>query len=84
MKNKTIKGKDFPPKHLYRYYGNPEYIIDVIVNKRVYFSHPKDFNDPFDCKPYIWIKKGSGISKTTWYEAFYYLNKMKHPLDKAI
>ena len=40
-----------PPSFLYKYApANLERIWDVLVNKRIYFSSPLDFNDPFDCR----------------------------------
>lgn len=36
---------------LYRYYGCLDYALDVIANRRLYFSAPSDFKDPFDCRP---------------------------------
>ncbi len=36
---------------LYRYYGNIEYALDVILSKKLYFSLHSEFNDPFDCLP---------------------------------
>ena len=40
-----------PPRFLYKYApANLERIGDVLVGKRVYFSNPLAFNDPFDCR----------------------------------
>lgn len=36
---------------LYKYYSNLDFVLDTILNKRIYFSSPNDFNDPFDCHP---------------------------------
>lgn len=36
---------------LYKYYSNFDFVLDTIINKRLYFSCPNDFNDPFDCRP---------------------------------
>lgn len=33
---------------LFRYYGNPDWALDVIQNDQLYIPHPRDFNDPFD------------------------------------
>lgn len=38
-------------KFLYRYYSNIDYALDVVINKRMYFSLQSEFNDPFDCLP---------------------------------
>ena len=37
------------PPHLYLYMREQHRICDVLVNRRLYFSDPSDFNDPFDC-----------------------------------
>jgi len=34
--------------HLYRFYSNPEFVFDVLKNKRIALVRPKLFNDPFD------------------------------------
>ena len=40
-----------PPLSLYKYApANLERIGDVLVGKRIYFSNPLAFNDPFDCR----------------------------------
>lgn len=33
---------------LYKYYGNKDYAIDAIKNKRIHLELPKDYNDVFD------------------------------------
>lgn len=38
------------PKYLYRYFGHPERDIETLANGFVYFSHPTQLNDPFDCQ----------------------------------
>lgn len=38
-------------RFLYRYYSNIDYALDVVKNKRMYFSLQSEFNDPFDCLP---------------------------------
>jgi len=34
---------------LYRYRPINEYLDDILINNRLWFSSPIDFNDPFDC-----------------------------------
>lgn len=34
-----------------------EYTRQIIVEGKVKFSHPNDFNDPFDCKPVVRIER---------------------------
>ena len=38
-----------PPSTFYKYYALTEYSVDALTNLYVYASHPKQFNDPFDC-----------------------------------
>lgn len=37
------------PKFIYKYFNNDEHNLDSLEKKYFYLSHPKDFNDPFDC-----------------------------------
>ncbi len=38
-------------KYLYKYRPDDIYTIKLLCEQRLHFSHPEDFNDPFDCKP---------------------------------
>src|SRR5436190_23153922 len=38
------------PGKLYKYRGIDDRTRDIIVNHRIYFCAPAQFNDPFDCK----------------------------------
>jgi hypothetical protein len=39
---------------LYHYQGpRLDRVEDILKNKRVYFSNPVDFNDPWDCQPFF-------------------------------
>lgn len=46
----SLVGKKYP-KVLYKYEPFNELKIQSLVRDEIYFSPPKDFNDPFDCKP---------------------------------
>ena len=37
--------------YLYKYRPDNTYTIKLLCEQRLHFSHPYDFNDPFDCKP---------------------------------
>ena len=37
--------------YLYKYRPDDDYTIKLLCEQRLHFSHPTDFNDPFDCKP---------------------------------
>lgn len=38
-------------QYLYKYRPDDIYTIKLLCEQRLHFSHPYDFNDPFDCKP---------------------------------
>ncbi|TDS25586.1 Protein of unknown function (DUF2971) [Halanaerobium congolense] len=40
---------EYIPESLYKYYSPTSDNILDIENKRIWFSHPNNFNDPFDC-----------------------------------
>lgn len=41
-------------RRLYHYESlNPDYLTDSLVNRRVHFSSPQHFNDPWDCRPWF-------------------------------
>jgi hypothetical protein len=37
------------PKEIYKFYGNTNYNLNSLLENYIYFSNPRDFNDPFDC-----------------------------------
>ncbi len=57
-----ITEKFVEPKFLYKFYGLNENSLDSLQNGYLYFSNPRNFNDPFDClvnrEKYI-LKNGS-------------------------
>lgn len=42
------------PSKLYKYQPYKENRISAIINKKLWFSMPKDMNDPFDCRGVCW------------------------------
>lgn len=72
-----------PPRFLYRYYGNKEYILDVLINKRLYHCQPSEFNDPFDCRPLISIRPSRGNDDDIWRKFLYYYVKMYERVNKS-
>jgi len=54
-----------PPLRLYQYRSfNPKYLQEVFVDRKLHFSDPTTFNDPFDCLPRIDLPKSvSSIKK---------------------
>ena len=47
--NLINKKNEYLPKYLFKYYSpTSENILDI-KNQRLWLSHPKSFNDPFDC-----------------------------------
>lgn len=45
FKDERIKNPDF----LYKFYGKNENSINSLLENYIYFSNPRNFNDPFDC-----------------------------------
>ena len=73
-----------PQRFLYRYYGKEEYILDVLINKRLYHCQPSEFNDPFDCRPLISIRASRGNDENIWRKfLYYYYVKMYEQVNKA-
>jgi hypothetical protein len=66
-------------RFLYRYYGKDEYLLDVVINKRLYSCLPSEFNDPFDCRPLISIKYSNRTNQTTWHKLMYYMAMGQYP-----
>jgi Protein of unknown function (DUF2971) len=56
-------------RRLYHYQGaSPAYLRDILKNQRVYFSNPKNFNDPWDCSPYFHVIVKDPESRRKWGE----------------
>lgn len=54
------------PKWLYKYYSNKDYNLDALENSYLYFTSPRDLNDPFDCmnnREHIIMRGGKEIKK---------------------
>ena len=66
-------------RFLYRYYGNFDFLLDTIINKRLYFSYPKDFNDPFDCHPKFSLVRCKNDNIVDWKEYLSILAKEENP-----
>jgi Protein of unknown function (DUF2971) len=64
---------------LYKYYSNLDYVLDVILNKRLYFSPPNNFNDPFDCHPKFSLVRCKNDDIADWREFFSILAKEEYP-----
>ncbi|AMC10099.1 hypothetical protein Lupro_02025 [Lutibacter profundi] len=47
-KNRDIK-EELNPKYIYKYFNNEKHNLESLAKNYFYLSHPKDFNDPFDC-----------------------------------
>lgn len=56
-------------QRLYHYQGsNLDYLRDTLANQRVYFSNPKNFNDPWDCNPCFQAAVEDAESRQKWGE----------------
>jgi hypothetical protein len=66
-------------RFLYRYYGNLDYVLDTIANKRLYFSSPTNFEDPFDCRPKFTLFSCKREPDSIWEKYFRLLAKERYP-----
>lgn len=57
------------PNKLYKYQSFDQYSIINLINRRLYFSKPENFNDPYDCDPPFEIAKSHRTKKNI--EALY-------------
>jgi hypothetical protein len=64
---------------LYQYYRRLDYALDTIANKRLYFSAPGDFNDPFDCRPKFSLFFCKNDPEEVWNRYFLLLAKHQYP-----
>jgi len=46
----SIINEKIIPSSLFKYYSPSAQNVQDILKQRIWLSHPKDFNDPFDCK----------------------------------
>lgn len=66
------------PRFLYKYTGKRlDRIGDIIVNRRLHFSDPIKFNDPFDCALDLDLQRGA--SDQDWVEYFTHLVEEEEP-----
>ncbi len=54
-----------PVKFLYRYSRVSENLLESLAQGYLWYSRPRDFNDPFDCN--IWIRYPVGINRLKEY-----------------
>jgi hypothetical protein len=48
--------RDMNITRLYHYQRfNADWIRQILFDRKIHFSNPKDFNDPWDCRPYFRI-----------------------------
>ena len=63
------------PDFLYRYRSlkgqQKEWVKDAVLNSKQYFSSPREFNDPFDCRPILRLS-GSKEDLVKYYEGVLY------------
>ena len=66
------------PRFLYKYTGKRlDRIGDILVNRRLHFSDPIKFNDPFDCALDLDLQRGA--SDQDWVEYFTHLVEEEEP-----
>jgi len=69
------------PEYIYRMMKINQYLFDTLNNNEIWFSAPKDFNDPFDCDININIE-GTKQEEIQEYFQKYLLNTI--PYDKRL
>ena len=74
-----MQDRGYNLRFLYRYYGNFDYVLDTIINKRLFFSCPNDFNDPFDCRPKFSLIRCKNDNVEDWKEYLFILSKDEYP-----
>ena len=72
-----------PPRYLYKYMSKRlDRVGDVIVNRRLHFSDPLRFNDPFDCA--IGLNLHHGTATQDWVDYFTHLVEEETPNETAV
>jgi len=66
-------------RFLYRYYSCFDFVLDTIINKRIYFPSPNDFNDPFDCCPKFSLLRCKKDNEKDWKSYLFFLAKDQYP-----
>ena len=74
----VMQYRNQPMLFLYKYYSSFDFILDTIINKRLYFSCPNDFNDPFDCRPKFSLIRCKNDNIEDWKEYLSILAKHEH------
>lgn len=64
--------------YVYRYYSNFEYVLDTVVNRRIYFPSPEELNDPFDCRPKFSLLHCKNDPEADWKLYLSYLAKCEY------
>jgi hypothetical protein len=75
----VLCGDERSMRFLYRYYGCLDYALDAITNRRLYFSAPGDFKDPFDCRPKFSLFFCKREPEEIWKRYFFLLAMEQHP-----
>jgi hypothetical protein len=77
------------PETLIKYYECNKYNCEAVINSYIWASHPKQFNDPFDCPMEVWDKNSFSddifkkIIHPDFYKNFGHI-LMRNPRDEYI
>lgn len=71
------------PTSFYKYYALTENSVDALTNLYVYASHPKQFNDPFDCNEKLIEFDSWNDVQNLWGEVFDKYKKINPTLKTA-
>jgi hypothetical protein len=72
----------FPQLYHYQPF-NADWLRQTIVDKRLYFSNPADFNDPWDCQPHFNSASAHDPAQREKHVQFYIRITRKHGLLTA-
>lgn len=75
--------KDEPPSSFFKYYALTDFNVDALTNLYVYASHPKQFNDPFDCNEKLIEFDTWSDVQTLWGDLFDKYKKIYSTLESA-
>ena len=64
---------------LYRYFGSLDEVLDTLSNRRLFFSSPFNFKDPFDCRPKFSLVSCKWEPEDAWRRYFLVLAKLENP-----
>jgi len=76
--NRQYKARSmFTPSLIYRYQAPTRQNIENIKNSVLWISHPRKFNDPFDCAEAMVFNRSNEVRANTFYDGFLNFNDLQ-------